>query len=449
MTPLFPDLPHQLGAYTLTRLIEQREGSELYAASQSSVSREVALEVLRTGATPEQQAAFLATARKRVTADGLPHVGQVYESLCAGGLWFLTQELPQGRPLSSFTPEAPPSIAESCRIIAAAAELYEGCAAAGHAVLPPRAASVYLGEDGHPRFLSPIVAGAASPQEDAMPALAELLAPLVPREVPGTARLDTLLYWMREGYEGQRLTFEQVRATARTILSQLGEDEQPTEQTTEAGLRRRRRRLRRQVLLGAAYAAGVAALGLAVASVGFLFRSTQYVTVPAVRNDGVTLRLPQGQRLIIDRRPVSVGDYAAFLADWEKADDRLRETCLCAFAEMPDLIPADWEAQQQAPQDKPVTGVTYRQAMAYALFRGGELPAAAELQCVFDAVGAAEVAEWTADTFSRNGCGLLRPERPLALSGEAPFAPLPLPHSDYSAPTLGFRLAHPQASSPE
>lgn len=449
MSPLFPDLPHPLGAYTLTRLIERRAGSELYAASQGSVSREVALEVLCTGATPEQQAAFLATARKRVTADGLPHVGQVYESLCAGGLWFLTQELPQGRPLSSYTPEDTPSIADSCRIIAAAAEMYEGCAAAGHAVRPLSAASIYISETGQPRFLSPIVAGKPAAEEAAMPALAELLAPLVPREVPGTARLDTLLYWMREGYEGQRLTFEQVRATAQTIISQLGEDARPAEQTTAEGLRRRRRRLRRQVLLGAAYIAGVAALASAVASVGFLFRSPQFVNVPAVRADGVTLRLPQGQRLIIDRRPVSVADYAAFLADWETADAALRENCMRAFEDMPNLTPADWEAQQQGPQDKPVTGVTYRQAMAYALFRGAELPAAAELQSVFDAVGAAGVNEWTADTFSRNGCGLLRPEHPLALSAEAPFAPLPLPHSDYSAPSLGFRLAHPQPSSPE
>lgn len=443
MTPLFPDLPHPLGAYMLTRLIEQRAGSEVYAASQGSVSREVALEVLRTGATPEQQAAFLATARKRVTAGGLPHVGQVYESLCAGGLWFLTQELPQGRPLSSYTPEDTPSIAESCRIIAAAAEMYADCAAAGHAVLPLSAAAVYVGEGGHPRFLSPIVAGRPAAEDESMPALAALLAPLVPRDVPGTARLDTLLYWMAEGYEGQRLTFEQVRATAQTIITQLGEDAQPAEQTTAEGLRRRRRRLRRQVLLGAAYVAGLAALAFAVSSVGFLFRSPQFVNVPAVRADGVTLHLPQGQHHIIDRRPVSVADYAAFLADWEKADSASRERCMRAFEDMPNLTPADWDAQQQGPQDKPVTGVSYRQAMAYALFHEAALPAAAELQTVFDTVGAAGVAEWTADTFSRKECGLLRAGLPLALSPEAPFAPLPLPNSEYAAETLGFRLARP------
>lgn len=449
MTPLFPELPHPLGAYTLTRLIEQREGSELYAASQGSVSREVALEVLRTGATPEQQAAFLATARQRVTAVGLPHVGQVYESLCASGLWFLTQELPLGRPLSSFSPEEVPGIAVSCRIIAAAAEMYAGCAAAGHAALPLSAASVYLSEDGQPRFLSPIVAGAPDAAEASMPALAELLAPLVPRDVPGTARLDTLLYWMREGYEGQRLSFEQVRATAQALLTQLGEDEQPIEQTTAEGLRRRRRRLRRQVLQVAAYVAGVSALAAAMASVGFLFRSPQFVNVPAVRADGVTLVLPQGQSHSIDRYPVSVADYAAFLEEWENAGPAQRENCLRVFADLPNLVPTDWEAQQQGPQEKPVTGVTYRQAMAYALFHGASLPSSIELQSVFDAVDSAGVAEWTADTFSRNGCGILHPENPLALSAEEPYAPLPLPNSDYCAPTLGFRLAHPQPSSPE
>lgn len=449
MTPLFPDLPHPLGAYTLTRLIEQREGSELYAASQGSVSREVALEVLRAGAGPEQQAAFLATARKRVTAEGLPHVGRVFESLCAGGLWFLTQELPQGRPLSSYTPEDTPSIAESCRIIAAAAELYAGCAAAGQAALPLSAASVYIGEDGQARFLSPIVAGGGAAPESCVSALAELVAPLVPREVPGTARLETLLYWMREGYEGQRLTLNQVRDTALTILKQVGGVEQPAEQTTEAGLRRRRRRLYRQVLQGAAYCAGLAALASVVGSIGFLFRSPQFVTVPAVRADGVTLRLPQGQHHIIDRRPVSVAEYAAFLADWEKDDSAARERCMRAFDDMPNLVPADWQTQQQGAPGKPVTGVTYRQAMAYALFRGASLPTAAELQTVFETIGADSVAEWTSDTFSRKECGLLRAGLPLALPPESPFAPLPLPDSDYCSPSLSFRLAHPQPLSSE
>lgn len=444
MTPLFPELPHPLGAYTLTRLIEQREDSELYAAAQGSVGREVALEVLRTGATPEQQAAFLATARKRVAAGGLPHVGQVYESLCAGGLWFLTQELPQGRALASYSAENLPSIADVCRIIAAAAELYGACAAAGHVALPLSAASVYVGERGSVRFLSPIVAGASAAGTNVMPALAELLAPLVPREVPGTARLETLLYWMREGYEGQRLTTEQIRKTAQTILAQLGEDAAPSKQTTtEEGMRRRRRHLRRQVALGAAYVAGVTALCAAVASAGFLFRSPTFETVPALREDGVTLRLPRGQHLILDRRPVSVGEYAAFLADWEKADNAARERCMRAFEDMPNLTPADWETQLQGAPAKPVTGVTYRQALAYAIFRGAELPSAAELQTVFETVGSASVAEWTADTFSRKECGLLRAGLPLALSPESPFAPLPLPDSEYAAETLGFRLARP------
>ena len=42
----FPELPHQLGVYTLTRLIELRSNTALYEARQPHVDRAVVLEVL-------------------------------------------------------------------------------------------------------------------------------------------------------------------------------------------------------------------------------------------------------------------------------------------------------------------------------------------------------------------------------------------------------------------
>lgn len=448
MTPIFPELPHTLGAYTLTRLLEMRGETELYAASQGSVGREVALEVLRPGAGPAEQGAFLSTARSRVAADRLPHTGQVLESLCAGGLWFLTQELPQGRSLADSAAGETLRIAELCRIVIAASELFENCAAAGLAALPLTAASIYISPAGKPRFLSPVIAGAAGASPvPYMVSLADTLAPYVPAEVPGTNRMLTLLLWMREGYEGQMLLWEQVRATAQSLMAQLGETEQEEERTTEEGKMRHRRRLQRQWTRRVLYGCGLLLLGGIVASAGLLFRTPQYVTRPAVRAEGISLRLPKGKVLLVAPQPVSVGEYAAFLQRVEAMDADARQQLFSVLSEPPEtLVPADWEAQQ-AHADAPVTGVSFRQALLYAREQGAELPSCAQLQCVFEATGAAGVQEWTFDLFSGEGCGLLRADMPLAVSPELPYAPVPLPHSDYQSSSLGFRIARPQPIS--
>lgn len=449
MTPLFPDLPHPLGAYTLTRLLAVREESDVYAAEQGSVGRKVALEVLHRGAKPEQQAAFLLTARARVSAASLPHVGQVYETLCADGLWFLTQELPAGNALSSMSKGETLPVAVAARIIAAAAELYERCAAAGYATLPLSADSVILNEEGHPCFLSPVI-GKADERVDAlvlMRALAGMLDPLVPDAgVPGATRFATVLQWLREGYEGQMLTWAQIRETAETLRTQLGDVEQKQEeQPSEAGLqRRRRRRVKTFVTNAVCGVIGLLAVA-AIGSLGFLFRSTTTVPLPAVHAEGVTCRMADDSLAVVAAQPVSIGDYADFLREWSKADEEEKARCLSGAPSTTALPPLNWEAQQKGKPANPVTGVTYWQALAYARFRHAALPTAPALQTALAQLGGSSADEWTCDTFTGKGYGLIPETAPLAIRHTAPFAPLPLPDREYAADTLGFRLLTPIA----
>lgn len=448
MTELFPDLPHPLGAYTLTRLLAVREGSDVYAAKQGSVGREVALEVLHRGAAPEQQAAFLLTARARVSAADLPHVGQVYETLCADGLWFLTQELPAGRALNALGEGETLSVPVAARIVAAAAELYDRCAAAGIATLPLTADSVILNEQGKPCFLSPVI-GKADERVDTlvlMRTLAALLDPLVPDAgVPGATRFATMLQWLREGYEGQMLTWAQIRETAETLRTQLGDVETKAEdQPSEAGLQRRRRRRMKSLI--SAVCCGVAGLAAiaAIGSLGFLFRSTTTVPLPAVHAEGVTCRMADDSLAIVAAQPVSIEDYAAFQREWEKADAEERARCLSGAPSTTTLTPADWATQQKGKLTKPVTGVTYWQALAYARFRHADLPTAPALQTALAQLGGSSADEWTCDTFmSGRGQGLIPETAPLAIRHEAPFAPLPLPDREFSSDSLGFRLLLP------
>lgn len=447
MTPLFPDLPHPLGAYTLTRLLAVREGSDVYAASQGSVGREVALEVLHRGAKPEQQAAFLLTARARVSAANLPHVGQVYETLCADGLWFLTQELPAGKALSAMVEGETLSVPIAARIIAAAAELYDRCAAAGLATLPLTADSVILNEQSKPCFLSPVV---GKPDERVnelvlMRALAGMLDPLVPAAgVPGATRFATMLQWLREGYEGQMLTWAQIRETAETLRTQLGDVETMTEgQPSEAGLQRRRRRRVKNLLTAACCGLAGLALITTIGSLGFLCRSTTIVPLPAVHAEGVTCRLADDSLAIVAAQPVSIEDYAEFLRDWDKADVEEHARCLSGAPTTTSLIPADWESQQKGKTAQPVTGVTYWQALAYARFHHAALPTAPALQTALTQLSGSNADEWTCDTFTGKSYGLIPETAPIAIRRAAPFAPLPLPDRNYAADSLGFRLLMP------
>lgn len=448
MTPLFPDLPRPLGAYTLTRLLAVREESDVYAASQGSVGREVALEVLHRGAKPEQQAAFLLTARARVAAADLPNVGQVYETLCADGLWFLTQELPAGEPLGARAAGAPLSVAEVARIIEAAATLYARCEASGHATLPLTAENIFFSAAGEVHFLSPIIGRAAERITDAvrMRALAAAVEPLVAPGVPGATRFASVLQWLREGYEGSLLTWEQIRATAETLRRQLGDDGKAAkqEQPSEAGLKRRQRRRIRHMVTWALTALGCAAVITAIGSLGFLFRTPTTVPLPAVHAEGVTCRQADGQLVLVHRAAVSVAEYAAFLKAWDKAPAALQESCRLGIPAAAGIIPAGWEEQLRRKKPaEPVTGITAWQAELYARFYGGMLPDAASLQCAREALGPGGVDEWAGDFFTGDTCGLLPERAPLAIRPEAPYAPLPLPDKDYAAETLGFRIMTP------
>lgn len=451
MTPIFPELPHPLGDYTLTALHDSRGESELYVASQGSVGRTVMLEVLRAGAAPEQQGLFLQTARHRVAASDLPHVGHVYESLCAGGLWFLTQELPQGEALSQLVQAGHAfTIIGLCRLLSAAADVYVRCAAAGHAARSFTAADIFLQENGSASFLSPVVAAPVAATASAQQqALAVLIAPLMPQGAPGCTRLTSVLQWMLYGYEGTPLGWDQIGESARTILHQLGADEAPAapEQTSEAGKRRRRRRALRHMLMGAGYALAALALILGIGATGSFFRGSKTITLPAARAEGFTCRTGDGQLALIDPHPFSIAAYADFLRDWEQAPEEERQRCLTPIPESErpaTLQPEHWENQLQA-SDKtaPVTGVSYHQAAVVAAFRGASLPSALRLQAVFSLSTEASGAEWSSDSFCGDGCGLIPTGAPLAVSRTEPFAPLALPNRSYCAGDLTFRLLTP------
>ncbi|MDQ0939145.1 SUMF1/EgtB/PvdO family nonheme iron enzyme [Streptomyces sp. V1I1] len=86
-----------------------------------------------------------------------------------------------------------------------------------------------------------------------------------------------------------------------------------------------------------------------------------------------TIRL---DRYLIQRWPVTVGEYARFLADGGQRDSRWWDGEGCAWRDREDAVaPLGWEAQR-VHTNRPVTGVSFWEATAYArwLSRCGPVP---------------------------------------------------------------------------
>ena len=388
MTPIFPELPRQLGVYTLTRLIELRNNTALYEARQTHVDRAVVLEVLTPDATHDEEVAFLAQARLRVASSELPHVSNVYESLRAEGHWFLTQELPPGRSLAELASAGEQlSVPLICCIIRAAAEMYDLCNQVELQAMPLAPASIFVEEGGEVHFLSPLVEGEIYTPDTQMQALAGAITPLCPQQkASGLGRAVTLLQWLNEGYEGQYLAWEVLGETASTILQQLAEDARIARESTLAYkiahnpfLIKARLFIKRWF----GYIVAYASIIIVLSCMGTFFGMADPIHTSAGDKEGFLCH-QNGEKEIVLRLPVSVEEYDAFIRAFEEMEDEQRNELLDSLpGEITSIEPENWEEQWNGKEsDKPVTGVTYWQALLYAYYAGGDLPTVQQLQAI-------------------------------------------------------------------
>ena len=455
MTPIFPHLPHTLGVYSLTRHLETRENTELYEARQTHVDRAVVLEVLRPGASQAEEAAFLAQARNRVATDGMPHVADVYESLRAEGIWFLTQELPPGDSLADVAAAGRKlPVPDICRIISAAAEMYDMYLQAGHHAMPLAPTSVYVEESGEVHFLSPLVEGVPNRPRKQMQALARILRHVAPViHAPGLGRLTTLIHWLKEGADGVYLTWPEIKETADTILQQLETNALPEheksaftrlcERVNSLPFTQRVRNFFRHWGLLLAISAGTIVL---LSSIGRQFGLDTPTYLPPLDNEALHCQEEDVcERVLL--RPVSVQQYADFMQTFRKLEPaRLQEL----LRDMPEqnisMIPANWKAQQAAAPGTPVTGVNYRQALLYARAAGGTLPTARQLQAMLaNALPLTEL-EWTRSQAESPLPGIYDGTIYLTVDRQGRIFPTDSP--DWQDSRCGFRIALPETPLP-
>ncbi len=446
--PLFPTLPVGLGAYTLTQLLGCHGVSDSYIARQCHVERHVVLEVLRPATEEgggEGTELFLATARARGAAN-LPHVAAVLESATSPeGYTYICQSLPEGTPLSALAAEGKQLTPQQvCDLVSTAGSLYEAAAAAGVATAPLTADMVFLNREGAFHFLSPVQAG--SPEENAscnqLRGLAEAILAVQPTNVPGQGRIATLLHWMSDGYEGEALDWPATANTAALIAEQLRPDtilhihhpQRYDKGRAERADKRRRRQLRRNVLLFGAAAMFILAMGAA----GALLAPDFVPPIPALRSGYVHLRT-EDRELRVAEQPVSIAEYRRFLEVYAEMDAPRRGVLTQGIPPTEcDPTPADWDAQLRTPeQQAPVTNVSYWQALMYARYRRGTLPAAAALVLAREQAGHPGVEEWTQEE---------SPERPpytkarIVLPAAAGASPIAENDPAVHHPQRGFRI---------
>ncbi len=453
MTPIFPQLPHNLGGYTLTRLLAGGEDTELYEATQARVGRAVILRILRPGMSRERESAFLNRARMCAAADELPHTARVVESLRADGLWFLAQERPSGYSLADLQALGHMLTApQACRIIKTVAEVYTLCENAGLKVGALDAADIYLNAENTISLLSP----SAKEEADSVTirrTLAADISPMRPIGVDGEHRILTLLQWLTDGYEdGSPVDWDTFRNTCADVCRQLEESrpEPPPPALNEARTRRKKSRTKRTLFRTAGI--GIAALltiGV-MGAAGLLFPLGEPGILPADHEGFLTCRRHGiTQRVML--RPVSVAEYEQFLLALENMSDAEKDAINRDVPEdCRDHLPAEWEtliaaANGQDAAARPMVHVNYWDALAYARYigNGATLPDASQLQVVHANSGASGLTEWSSSSTGSNPLELYAKDTPLLIRmAEAP-TPVPADSPSMRRPQCGFRLAFP------
>ena len=446
--PDFQHLPTRLGVYTLTREIGRNATTTLYLATQSHVERGVLVEVLNPeGCSATEVESFLSTVRARVAVH-LPHVSQVFESMVSDEIWYVTLERPDGFNLTKLAQEKRSlSPMQVCAVIQAAVDLYRNAAEQNVAAGPLSADSIFMSGKEEVSFLSPVLAGEHSAELTAkqMDGLAAALKPVLPQNgVPGQSRVATLVSWIAEGYEGQRLDWEGISTTATTICEQLtpqlrAEHVSDMRTKTRGAIvresKRERRRMQRYIWMGAAAALTTVICGIA----GCLSAPDEVPPLPP--NDGTYIHCRSGNSAVrVAAQPVSIREYKEFLEAMNNPDripkERRRQLNKDVPQNCTNHTPFEWEQQLKATrsgvkyrgelltEDSPVRGLSYWNALVCARYYKAKLPGAELLQAAHREGGATGTQhEWTtgkrnATTLFAEGYILLSPAGPPVLEAD-------------------------------
>ncbi len=393
----------EIGDYRILEFLSQGSTTDKYIAFQKSVERKVGLRILRPEYLKNSEARdrFKREAQAQA-AFKHPQIATVFEAHEDDDQLFYTQELLEGLPVASLIKLGKTRTEEQIlAIIRSAATVYKEMFEKEFPHLAIWPEHIVIQEDGSVRVVNTILpeneaAELKLRQTDQLKNLAKCLHPLQDPACKANETIPNLLAsmagtWPEDGQESNIETWEDLIKETRYIENEWRE--------MSGALTPRR---------AAKYFAGVAGALVLLFGIGFLsFR----LYILAIQSEptipDVPIRIPAGEFIYqdgqvenlpefwIDKYEVTIAQYAEFLAFAEENPDGLR-----AF-EHPDQPsfkrshrPAGWDAYYKAARlnqnwtiqegeetyqipldlNRPVAGVDWWDAYAYAAWKGRRLP---------------------------------------------------------------------------
>ncbi len=456
---MFPSLPVQLGAYTLTAVLSEDERTVSFHALQTTMDRHVVVTVLRPEfSSGEGLTDFVALVRAKASIQ-YHAMGSVYEALNTDGYWYYTREFVSGIRLPEMRAAGRSlSVAQCIKLIRMVADSCEYFDVHGVETIPLTLEHFTLGEGDVFRFANPVKCGMRDLQtsEATMAQLAVAMEPLLPVNQPGQTRIRTLCEWMKNGYEGHRLKLYEILETLDTIEKQLtSQASGPAVASIVSRFKWKvlwdNPRHRWKVLAGAGV---LAVLLLVLPFLGGGAAPDAADPASAGKKEGVIV-MDGVSAYRVPLRAVSIGEYAIFLSSLESMTPMMLRQLEEGLPPGKKHEPDDWAAMYKAARtkgtwegmaltlDSPVVNVDYWDALAYGRFVGGILPDKKLWSAIAERAGAwVPVRLWT-------GFKELDPSRTMdfdlshaidAGSGTLQY----LPESGMRKKDLGFRIVFPQ-----
>jgi len=370
------------GDYRLLEVLREDDTRRVWLAEQSSIGRKVVVEELRAEHAG-QSGDFLADARAKAAVDH-PLLATVYEAVADDVRCFFARELLPSHTLAGLLRAggtlAPAGMAQLIRRVAEAQIHHEE---AGHATSALDLEHIHVDEHEVVRLDNLAIAGKRDPGRSAadIAHLGSALRPLVAAARPGTTRVLTLLAWMRGEDIAAPLGWWQVVDVCQQIEHQLRHPTQAIAHTQP--MKRRKPRINKTL----ATAITACALALVFALVWHLRPQNRNAgpdtdALPWVVISAGNHATPDGQRrnlpaFHIATQEVSVGEYADFIETLETLALSQAERSFDHREQPPEKsthVPDNWRDQRNASLQRPVTGVDWWDAVAYATWKKAYMP---------------------------------------------------------------------------
>lgn len=397
-------LPYTLGAFTLTSILRDTPDAVVFSAVQTLVDREAEVVVLKPCAVDAGKTSdFVSDARAKVAAH-YEAMSEVFEASEQDGMWYVAQERLAGTPLSRLAEKQKRltmvQILGLLRTLADAATYFEK---QNISIEPLRLDMIYLTPENTFTFVNPVRHGQAEDDEarKLMIAMGTELEALRPVSQPGQTRVATLCAWMREGCEGELLSWEAVRTTVEEIEGQMGLGKNGAGSATSRLLPEATLHLREGLQTPGVRRTGRIAALAAVLLVGasglvWLLTPSRSASAPVAGDAKARLAparivLDSGTPAWLSVRPVTVGEYARFLEALPTLSEFRLKAIREGIPENVDFHPKDWELMyEMASKERmwkgrdislasPVTNIDYWSALACARYMRGRLPVKEEL----------------------------------------------------------------------